>query len=71
MVTTASKNDENQPLMLAQDQQVVVKMRLARREIPSREAGGGGNQFNGAVGAVFPGNEFVVFSHFSSDTRRR
>ena len=55
---------QDQPLMLAEDQQVIVKMRLARREIPSREIWGWGNQLNRAVGAVVPRNEFVVFRHF-------
>src|ERR1700676_2533384 len=56
--------------MLAKDEQVVVKMRLARREIPSREARGRGNQLNGAVRPVFPRNEFVFVRHIpSSDTR--
>ena len=56
--------------MLAQNQEVIVKMRLARREIPSRETGGRRNQLDNAVGAVIPWNEFVVFCHIpSSDTR--
>ena len=54
---------KNQPLMLAKDQQVVVEVRLARREIPDRKAGGRRNEFNGAVGAILPRYEFVFFSH--------
>src|SRR5580765_4079857 len=61
---------KNQPLMLAQNEKVVVKMRLAGRKIKWHEARLGSDDLNRSVGTVFSWNEFVFVSHSSSITLR-
>jgi hypothetical protein len=39
--------------MLAEDKQVIVEVRFARRQFPGREMGCGGHEFDGAVGPIF------------------
>src|SRR5271168_2812520 len=55
--------------MLAENEQVIVKMRLARRELPSRQM----VELHGAVGAVssvVARNDIVFVGHFSSGKQR-
>ena len=42
MVTTDKHEGKDQPLMLPQYQQIVVKVRLSRRQLPRREIAGAG-----------------------------
>ncbi len=55
---------ENQPLVLAKNEQVVVEVGFARGELKGRKAGLHGNQLNGAIGTIFAGYEFVFVSQF-------
>src|SRR5437762_10184404 len=54
--------------MLAQNEQVVVKMRLARGKIERHEARLGTDELNRSVGSVFSRDEFVIVSHSTSIT---
>ncbi len=56
---------ENQPLMLAQNQQVIVEVGLPRGEFKRRKARRqGDNLGGGAIGAIFTGYEFTFVGHF-------
>src|SRR5437762_7607344 len=54
--------------MLAQNEQVVVKMRLARGKIERHEARLGTDELNRSVGTVFSRDESVIVSHSTSIT---
>src|SRR5713226_524170 len=54
---------EDEPLVLAKDEEVIIKMRLMRRKIPRRQARRKGNNLYSAMGAVFVRDDFVVLNH--------
>src|SRR5262249_50900601 len=54
---------KDQPLVLAQNQQVVVKVRLTRRKIERSKSAGNGQHFYWK-GAVFASDDFVFVVHF-------
>jgi hypothetical protein len=49
--------------VLAEDEEVIIKMRLMRREIPHGQARRKRKNLNGTKRAVFAWDELVVFSH--------
>jgi hypothetical protein len=53
--------------MFAKDQEVIVKMGLAGREIPGGHTGRRYEQLNGTIGAIFAGDDFVIVGHSSSN----
>ena len=60
---------QNQPLVLPQDEQIIVKVRLSGREIEGGKTVGERHELHVTVRAFFVWNEFVFVSHDSSDTQ--
>ena len=53
--------------MFAKNEEVIVKMRLARRKIPVGQARGWRENFNGSIGTISTRNDFVIVGHNSSN----
>jgi len=55
--------------VLAKNEEVVVEMGLARREVPNGQTGRGHEQVPGAISveAMLTGNDFIIVGHSSSN----